>query len=185
MVTAQGTCALALMAHCGIKVDRERHDLAYEFLVRGSGPEAYVWYKDKARANKDWADMGRTGSSGLANHLSPYKEKKYKKRALAHAQIIGKHPQSFPDTHGSPIMGTGFTALCANTDNKSFRKLMDNNKWWFILSQCHDGTFYYQPNRDNNPMHYKSSSRVSASGLVALVFAARNKNLYMTGASKK
>ena len=46
-------------------------------------------------------------------------------------------------------MGMAYTALAANIEPANFRKLMDANRWWFTMAQCADGTFYYQPNRDN------------------------------------
>jgi hypothetical protein len=81
-----------------------------------------------------WADMGRTGATGIASFLSPYTEAGYRERALAHAPVIGWHPQSFPDTHGSPAMGMACAALAANIDSVSFRKLMDANRWWFTMA---------------------------------------------------
>jgi len=148
MLTGQGALAYSLMHRCGIKVDREKHDAAYEFLKKGTGQNGYVWYGDQIGGGPDgWADMGRTGATGIANFLSPYPEPVYRERALSHAKVIGKHPQSFPDTHGSPPMGMAYTALAANVDADSFRKLMDANRWWFTMAHCTDGSFYYQPNR--------------------------------------
>jgi len=126
--------------------------------------------------------MGRTGAAGLANFLSPYPDDKYRERALLHARCIGAHPETLPDTHGSPIMGMGYTALAAHVDPASFRKLMDSNRWWFTLSQCADGSFYYQPNRDNNPYDFHDASRISASAVVALILSADRRNLRVTGA---
>ena len=184
MTTGQGALAFALMSRCGIKVDRARHDKAYNFLVRGTGRNGYVWYKDEVANHERWADMGRTGASALANFLSPYKDEKYNRRAMSHSKCIGDHPETLPDTHGSPIMGMGYTALAAHWDEASFRKMMDNNRWWFTLSQCTDGSFYYQPNRDYNPYDFQNAPRVSASAVVALIFSAKNRNLHVTGAKK-
>jgi hypothetical protein len=179
MLTGQGALAFALMSRCGIEVDRERLDAAYDFLVRASGKNAYVWYEDQAAGEYDWADMGRTGAAGAANLLSPYKDPIYGKRALAHARVIGEHPQSFPDTHGSPVMGMGYAAAAANMDKSSFRRLMDANQWWFTLAQCHDGSFYYQPNRDN--AGYGADSRISATAVVAFIFSIPKGKLLLTG----
>ena len=74
--------------------------------------------------------MMRTGAAGIANFLAPYDDEAFAKRALAHARVIGSHPESFPDTHGSPILGMGFAALAANTDPASFERLMSKNRWW-------------------------------------------------------
>jgi hypothetical protein len=93
--------------------------------------------------------------------------------------VIGLHPQSFPDTHGSPPMGMAFTALGAHVDSESFRKLMDANRWWFTMAQCNDGTFYYQPNRDN--AGYGNDARMSASSVVALIFTIPKRSLVITG----
>ncbi len=123
--------------------------------------------------------MGRTGAAGIANFLSPYADPEYCKRAIAHAKVIGQHPQSFPDTHGSPPMGMAITALAANVEPDSFRKLMDANRWWFTMAQCTDGSFYYQPNRDN--AGYDSDARMTASSVVAFIFTIPKRNLVITG----
>ena len=178
MITGQGALAFALMRHCGIKIDRKLHDAAYAFLERGAGRNGYLWYADEVGGN-GWADMGRTGASGLAHFISPYDDPRYRKMALRQARVIGKHPQSFPDTHGSPIMGMGYTALAAHVDRKSWRRLMDANRWWFVLAQCHDGTFYYQPNRDN--AGYGSDARLSASAATAFILSIPKRTLHITG----
>ncbi|MFG0320504.1 MAG: DUF6288 domain-containing protein [Planctomycetota bacterium JB042] len=179
MLTAQGALAFALAHRCGVEIDRERHDAAYAFLERATGENGYVWYEDQVAGDDDWADMGRTGAAGIANFLAPYQGGAHRERALAHARVIGEHPESFPDTHGSPIMGMGYAALAAHLDPKSFRRLMDANRWWFALAQCPDGSFYYQPNRDN--AGYGDDSRVSASAVTAFVLSIPKRNLAVTG----
>jgi hypothetical protein len=179
MITGQGALAFALMHRCGVEIDRERHDAAYAFLARGTGRNGYVWYADDVAGDANWADMGRTGAAGIANFLSPWEGEDYRARALRHAQIIGEHPESFPDTHGSPILGMGYAAMSAGIDPDSLRRLMDANRWWFTLAQCADGTFYYQPNRDN--AGYGPDSRLSASAVTAFVLSIPKHNLLVTG----
>lgn len=184
MLTGQGALAYSLMARCGIKIDRKNHESAYTFLKKGTGKNGYVWYGDSPGGGPDnWADMGRTGAAGIANFLSPYSDAVYRERALSHAKVIGKHPQSFPDTHGSPAMGMAYTALAANIDPDSFRKLMDANRWWFTMAQCTDGSFYYQPNRDN--AGYDSDARMTASSVVAFIFTIPKHSLVVTGKQEK
>lgn len=184
MITGQGALAYALMARCGIKIDRTRHDAAYDFLKRGTGANGYVWYKDGVNGDgTGWADMGRTGAAGIANFLSPYSEPVYRERALLHSNVIGEHPQSFPDTHGSPAMGMGFTALAANIAPENFRALMDANRYWFTLAQCNDGSFYYQPNRDN--AGYGPDARMTATATAAFIFTIPKQSLILTGKSNK
>ena len=182
MITAQAAIAFSLMEECGIEVDRERHEAAFAFLNRGSGKNAYVWYKDQAAGQDDWADMGRTGASAIAYRITPW-QGDYKKRAQQHATLIGEHPGSFPDTHASPIMGMGYTAAGAAANPEAFRKLMQANKWWFTLARCQDGSFYYQPNRDNNG--YGPDSRISASAVTAFILSIPKHNLRMTGRAAK
>ena len=86
------------------------------------------------------------------------------------------------DTHGSPLLGMGWTALGAAIDPVSFRKLMDHNRWSLSLAQCSDGTFYYQPNRDNNPQDYAAAPRLAATATTALILSIKDKKLQMTGA---
>ncbi|MFM7180550.1 MAG: DUF6288 domain-containing protein [Verrucomicrobiales bacterium] len=180
MITAQGALAYSLMHRCGIKIDRARHDAAYAFLKRGTGENGYLWYGDsRGGGPDDWADMGRTGAAGIACFVSPYPDGDYRQQARQYSDIIGKHPQSFPDTHGSPPMGMAYEALGANTEAQNFRKLMDANRWWFTMAQCNDGTFYYQPNRDN--AGYDSKARMTASSVVAFIFTIPKRNLVITG----
>ncbi|MCK6445613.1 MAG: DUF6288 domain-containing protein [Planctomycetes bacterium] len=183
MLTGQGALAFDLMKRCGLEIDRARHDAAFEFLARGTGSNGYVWYADEVAGDSDWADMGRTGAAGIANQLSPWPEASYRTRARKHALLIGEHPESYPDTHGSPILGMGYAAMAANVDPASFRRLMDANRWWFSLAQCGDGTFYYQPNRDN--AGYGEDSRLSASAVTAFVLSIPKHNLAVTGRGAK
>jgi len=168
MITAQGALAFAMMKQCGIEIDADRHAAAYAFLDRAAGKNHYVWYKDQAAGDENWADMGRTGAAAIANRMYA-KDKKHKRRSIEFASVIGQHPDSFPDTHGSPIMGMAYGALGASCDPRAFRSLMDANKWWFTLSQCTDGSFYYQPNRDN--AGYGADSRISATAAVAFILS--------------
>ena len=123
--------------------------------------------------------MGRTGAAGIANFLCPYPDGDYRQRALLHSKVIGQHPQSFPDTHGSPPMGMAYAALTAHLDPANFRKIMDANRWWFTMAQCTDGTFYYQPNRDN--AGYGPDARMTASSVVAFIYTLPRKSLALTG----
>ena len=183
MLTAQGALAYSLMERCGINVDRKSHDAAYSFLRKATGKNGYVWYKDKVAGHNKWADMGRTGAAGIANFLSPYPEEIYRKQALLHSRLIGKHPQSFPDTHGSPVMGMAYSALAANVEPQNFRSLMDANSWWFTLAQCRDGSIYYQPNRDN--AGYGDDSRMTGTAAAAFIFSIPKRSLVLTGKEVK
>ncbi len=180
MITGQGALAFALMKHCGLEIDRERHDAAYAFLERASGDKGYVWYEDSVGGGaEDWADMGRTGAAGLANLLAPYRGSAYRKRGEQHAALIGAHPESFPDTHGSPLMGMGYAAAAASFDDDAFRSLMDSHRWWFALAQCPDGSYYYQPNRDN--AGYGPRSRMLASAITAFILGLPDHSLHLSG----
>ena len=76
-------------------------------------------------------------------------------------------------------MGMGYAALAASIEPASFRRLMDANRWWFALAQCQDGTYYYQPNRDN--AGYGDDNRVLASSVTALILAIPERNLHVSG----
>ena len=178
MITAQGALAFAMMEKCGIEVDHDRHQAAYDFLDRGAGKNHYVWYKDQAAGQQDWADMGRTGAAAIASHMCDWNSKQ-RKRGQDFASVMGTHPQSFPDTHASPLMGMGYGLLGASINAKAYRSVMEANQWWFALAQCGDGTFCYQPNRDNNG--YGGHSRLEATATVAFMLSIPAKALAMTG----
>jgi len=182
VITMQAKMAWALMMRCGLKVDAEKYQAAHEFVAKGTNDFGYVWYKDGGRKNANYADMGRTGASATAHYLSPVGGKTYSDFAKLNARCIGTHPTTFPDTHGSPLLGMVWTSLGALPDPTMFRKLMNHNRWHFALAQCPDGTFYYQPNRDNNPQDFTADPRLCASAVTALILSAKNKRLQMTGA---
>ena len=182
VITMQAKMAWALMIRCGLEVDSERFRAAHDFVARGTNDIGYAWYKDGGRSNQSYADMGRTGASAIAHYLSPVGGDTYKDFAKLNASCIGNHPKTFPDTHGSPLLGTAWTALGALPDPAMFRKLMDYNRWHFALAQCPDGTFYYQPNRDNNAQDFAADPRLCASAVTALILSIKHRRLQMTGA---
>ncbi len=181
VVTAQAMMAWALMRRCGLSVDERRFQAAHDFIAKGTNKIGYVWYAD-ASGGAGYADMGRTGASALAHYLYPTDRDDFRSFGRFNAECIGNHPDTFIDTHGCPLLGMVWTALGAATDPPSFRKLMDANRWALSLSQCPDGTFYYQPNRDNNPQDYAAAPRLSATAATALILTLKQKHLQITGA---
>lgn len=180
ITTAQALTALGLMMDCGIEVDRERYDAGFAFLARATNNIGYVWYADGSRGG--YADMGRTGMSAIAHAVSPVGGEDFVKYALRSARCIGTHPKTFADTHGSPILGMGWTAVGASIDPEALRALMDYHVAYFNLAHCPDGTFYYQPNRDGNPQDFSADPRLSATAAMALTFSVRFQSLRMMGA---
>ena len=181
VVTAQAMMAWAMMGRCGLPVERPRFEAAHDFIAKGTNAIGYVWYAD-ASGGTGYADMGRTGASALAHYLDPANNDAYKAFGKHNAECIGSHPDTFIDTHGCPLLGMVWTALGAATDPASLRKLMDANRWALSLSQCPDGSFYYQPNRDNNPQDYAAAPRLAATAATALILTLPYRQLQMTGA---
>lgn len=181
VVTAQAMMAWALMQRCGLAVDAARFQAAHQFIAKGVNKIGYVWYTDGV-GGPGYADMGRTGASALAHYLCPTDRGEYRVMQKLNAECIGNHPDTFIDTHGCPLIGMAWTALGAAVDPPSLRKLMDHNRWAFSLSQCPDGTFYYQPNRDNNPQDYGAAPRLAATAATALILSLERKQLQITGA---
>ena len=181
ITTGQAAMAFALMFRCGVKIDQNRHEMAYDFLARGTNNIGYVWYNSVSAGDNSWADMGRTGSSAVANYLAPYADAKYMRMAMLSAKCIGDHPKSFPDTHGCPPLGMVWTAMAAHLNPQAFKNLINYHKWWFNLAQCPDGTFVSQPNRDAGGS-YTSEPRLFMSSVVALIFSVKNQRLRMMGA---
>lgn len=181
MVTAQAMIAWSLMGRCGLEVDAQRFAAAHEFIAKGTNEIGYVWYAD-AVGGKGYADMGRNGASAVAHHLSLWDGHASRDFALRNARCIGENPSTFPDTHGCPLLGMAWTALGAAIDPPSLRRLLDHNRWSLSLAHCPDGTFYYQPNRDNNPQDYAAAPRLAATAATGLILALKEKRLQITGA---
>ncbi|MCG8508506.1 MAG: hypothetical protein MI741_04690, partial [Rhodospirillales bacterium] len=89
---------------------------------------------------------------------------------------------TFPDTHGSPLLGMGWTGVAAAIDRDNMRNLMDYNRWWLVLAECHDGEFVYQPNRDNNAQDYFAAPRTSAMAAIGFIFSVKEQRLAIMGA---
>lgn len=176
MITAQAAIGYELMKRVGVEVDPERIGAAHAFLSRATGRNGYVWYEDEVASQDGWADHGRTGASAVAAALGG---DDLRKRALLHAEVMRVHPESFPDTHGSPLMGMGFAAAGALVDRDAFLALLRANRWWFVLAECPDGTFYYQPNRDN--AGYDAGSRIRATATVAFMLSLLDRHLTLAG----
>lgn len=181
-ITMQAKMTLGLMMRCGLDVPADKFRATHDFVARGTNDIGYVWYKDRGRRNPSYADMGRTGIAALAHHVSPVGGKQYRDFALLTANCIGTYPKTFPDIHGSPLLGLTWTGLGALADPAQFRKLMDYNRWHFSMAHTPDGNFYYQPNRDNNPQDYSAGPRLNATAANALVLSAKFKKLQITGA---
>lgn len=181
ITTAQAMTAWSLMERCGIPVNHTRLDAAHEFIAKGTNAIGYVWYADDVGGD-GYADMGRTGASAVAHYLCASGNPGFLPFAKRNAACIGEHPDTFIDTHGSPLLGMTWTALGAATDPVCFRNLMDHNRWAMSLSQCSDGSFYYQPNRDNNPQDYTAGPRLAATAATALILSIKEKKLQITGA---
>jgi hypothetical protein len=184
MITAQALLAWDLIERCGIAIDQKRRDAAQAFLARGTNEIGYVWYKDSS-GGKGYADMGRTGGSALAHALARRGDETWLAAARRNAACIGKHWKTFPDTHGSPILGMVWTALGAAVDPRALRSLLDHNRWFFALSRCPDGTFVYQPNRDGNAQDWAAAPRLSATAAFALIFALKDRKLAITGGATR
>lgn len=181
-MTAQGQIAWGLMRKCGIDVDSERYARAHAFVQGGTNDIGYVWYKNESAHPTNYADMGRTGTAAVANMIVD--DEAHRAAALKHARCIGDNPDTFPDTHGSPLLGMAFTALGAAADPQALRDLFDANRWHFALSHCPDGTFYYQPNRDNNAQDFHAAPRLSATAATALILCLERRSLEMTKRAK-
>ena len=179
-MTSQAQLAWALMKRCGIEIDDARYQATSEFVVKGTNEVGYVWYKDQSGHPTNHADMGRTGTSALAHIMGSDGDDEFGRIARANAECIGKNPTTFPDTHGSPLLGMAFTALGANASPEALRALLDHNRWHFALAHCPDGTFYYQPNRDSNPQDYAAAPRLSATAATALILSIETGNLAIT-----
>jgi len=184
ILTGQGLAAYGLMQQCGIDIPKNNIAAAHTFIDRGTNKIGYVWYKDGGKRNGSYADMGRTGIAAIAHNVNPVGGQMFIERAKLHATCIGKHYKTFHDTHGSPLLGMAWTSLGAAVDPVSYRTLMDNNKWLINLSQNPDGTFYYQPNRDNNPQAYGAGPRITATCTMSLILAMKFRSLSIMGAQR-
>ena len=75
-------------------------------------------------------------------------------------------------------MGMGFGALGASVDPERFAEVLRANRWWFVLAECPDGTFHYQPNRDN--AGYGPDARLLATAVTAFILSIPEGRLEVT-----
>lgn len=184
VTTAQAAMALSLMRECGITVDRARLDKALDYCAIATSPTGFVGYEAAWGQNdgNDGTDKGRDGAVCLANYLCTYTDAKYQQRAQLISTQVGTNLNYFPDTHASPVIGMIWHAAAAKVRPEGFANLLNNFKWWFNLAHNTDGTFGYQPNRDNTA---EGNLRIHMTPVIALLFSLNKKNLRISGANQR
>ena len=71
-------------------------------------------------------------------------------------------------------------------DKDNCRHFMDDVKWWFIMMQTHDGSYFVCPNRDRPTgcnTDPKYGPHVLPSANAALILSVPRKQLLITGAA--
>ncbi|MHC4248200.1 MAG: DUF6288 domain-containing protein [Planctomycetota bacterium] len=188
--TALACIAWALMKKCGIKIHDDAYARARDFIKRGTASNGYVRYGTEGpRAlgpgSGGGGHVGRTGTSLLFHYLDPQGEEsaEYVKRAV---RFLGEDCRSLVDGHASGAMhmfwGSIGSAIGTKIgDTESFRKMMDYNKYWFVLSRCHDGSFYMQPNRDYASSDAFHGLRFLPTASIAIILSLEKRSLQITG----
>ena len=144
------------------------------------GPTATSGTRTRSPAPQDWADMGRTGAAGIANRLSPYDDARYRRARPGPRARDRRAPRELPRHARLAADGDGLRgARRQRRPAFTSASLMDANRWWFVLAQCSDGSFYYQPNRDN--AGYGADSRIAASAVTAFLLSIPRRSLHLAG----
>lgn len=184
ITTGQLAVAYSLIQKCGIDVDRVRIDAALDHLAQCTGPTGVVAYDSKGGQynGTDWYDQGRAGATALANFLCNYPEPKYQQRANLISSQVGTNNAFYADTHASAEIGMIWGAAGAHAQPAAFSKLMNDWKWFFNLAHNPDGSFHFQPTRENYSLG-NTNPRVSMSMIMAFVFSLHKKNLRISGST--
>ena len=166
------TTLLAMMAwelaeDCGVKVDRERVEMAYECVRTHTHKSGYMGYRFGGGA---YSPVGRQGLSILVHKLSEASADTDDYVKLVTGGLVNARNR-VNDGHGDNVLSLFWALLGiqASGDAEAARQVLDYNKPLVNLSRTHDGSFVALPCRNTGDKGYYMSSRLHPTAAMILI----------------
>lgn len=184
--TCLAIIAWQLGKQCGVKIEDESLQKAFEFLNHGTTDGGHMAYGGEFTLNNgpvDWESWKantnhsfshKSGLGYLVYMVSP-ERKESKKMMKLHLENIDAAYQDMPDGHADALMGLtwGMAGVLSSDDTKLKKKIFDYYKAWINLARCHGSDSYViLPGRDYADLaYYRNNIRNHTTAAVAFLYS--------------
>ena len=178
ITTLMALLAWELAEDCGVKVNRQHVDLAFQCIREHTNESGYMGYRFATGAD---SPVGRQGLAIIAHKLAQDKGTDgYVARVTAN---LAKSKTRLNDGHGDNVLGIlwGLLGIQLSGDNAAIREMFDYNKAFINMARTHDGSFVAQPGRNAGDKGYYLSSRIHPTAAMVLVLGMSRPSLRIQG----
>jgi len=178
ITTLMALVSWELAEDCGVKVDPQYVDLAFQCVRRHTNKSGYMGYRFATGA---YSPVGRQGLAIIAHKLAQDKAAAdYVARVTAH---LTKSKTRLNDGHGDNVLGVlwGLLGIQLSGDEAAIRAMFDYNKAFINMARTHDGSFVAQPGRNAGDKGYYMSSRVHPTAAMVLILGMGRPSLRIQG----
>ena len=178
ITTLMALLAWELAEDCGVKLDQQHVDLAFQCVREHTNESGYIGYRFATGA---YSPVGRQGLAIIAHKLAQDKGTEgYVARVTAN---LTKSKTRLNDGHGDNVLGIlwGLLGIQLSGDSAAIREVFDYNKAFINMARTHDGSFVAQPGRNNGDKGYYLSSRIHPTAAMVLVLGMSRPSLRIQG----
>jgi len=178
ITTLMALVAWELAEDCGVKLNQQYVDLAYQCIRKHTNKSGYIGYRFATGA---YSPVGRQGLAIIAHKLARDKgTEEYVARVTQH---LAKSKTRLNDGHGDNVLGIlwGLLGIQLSGDKAAIREMFDYNKAFINMARTHDGSFVAQPGRNAGDKGYYLSSRIHPTAAMVLVLGMGRPSLRIQG----
>jgi len=178
ITTLMALLAWELAEDCGVKLNQQYVDLAYQCVRKHTNKSGYIGYRFATGA---YSPVGRQGLAILTHKLAQDEgTEEYVRRVTAH---LTRSKTRLNDGHGDNVLGIlwGLLGIQLSGDSAAIREMFDYNKAFINMARTHDGSFVAQPGRNNGDKGYYLSSRIHPTAAMVLVLGMSRPRLRIQG----
>jgi len=178
ITTSMALLAWELAEDCGVKLNQQHVDLAFECLRKHTNKNGYIGYRFATGA---YSPVGTQGLAIIAHKLAQDKgTEEYVARVTRH---LAKSKTRLNDGHGDNVLGIlwGLLGIQLSGDSAAIREMFDYNKAFINMARTHDGSFVAQPGRNTGDKGYYLSSRIHPTAAMVLVLGMSRPSLRIQG----
>jgi len=178
ITTLMAMVAWELAEDCGVRLDQQCVDLAFQCIREHTNATGYIGYRFATGA---YSPVGRQGLAIIAHKLAQDKgTEEYVGRVTAH---LTKSKTRLNDGHGDNVLGIlwGLLGIQLSGDDAAIREMFEYNKAFINMARTHDGSFVAQPGRNTGDKGYYLSSRIHPTAAMVLVLGMSRPSLRIQG----
>ena len=178
ITTLMALLAWELAEDCGVQLNQQYVDLAYQCIRTHTNETGYIGYRFATGA---YSPVGRQGLAIIAHRLAQDKgTEDYVRRVTSH---LAKSKTRLNDGHGDNVLGVlwGLLGIQLSGDDAAIREVFEYNKAFINMTRTHDGAFVAQPGRNAGDKGYYLSSRIHPTAAMVLVLGMSRPGLRIQG----